>query len=76
MLALGSIDAVEAMIDEVNPVYEGELRDRFEIAIENDGAFTRGRLEGFIRVALLQTGKGSGERLYRLNSISLTTSWS
>lgn len=41
MLELGSIDAAEAMIDEVNAGYEGELRDRFEIAIENDGTFAR-----------------------------------
>ena len=60
MLQLGSIDAAELMIDEVNPLYEGELRDRFEIAIENDGVFTRADQKDSFELHFYKPGRDLG----------------
>ena len=60
MLKLGSIDAAEAMIDEVNPVYEGELRDRFEISGENDGEFMRADMNDMFDLTFYKPGRDLG----------------
>lgn len=59
-LASGDIDAAESMLDEVNPVYEGELRDRFEISRDMDGEFTKADSERTFALHFYKPGRDLG----------------
>ena len=60
VIVSGDIDRAEAMIDEVNPMYDGAFRERIEMSNEMDGEFSRADEEKTFALNFYKPGRDLG----------------